>query len=174
MGLRICDLDCIDCLFDSLVFDNEQKAKQQKEETNVPVVNFKTQLGLVDEGTYPVILKDVVEKKTKNGDDMIMFSATIHDSDTQFDGRVLNRNFVFKADSENNNQGVVFHLQNTLLAFGADEDDVTEDGIDPVVFAKANLLGNKAEAKVTHNPDRNDPTGAKKFMSVDFALEGLD
>jgi hypothetical protein len=138
------------------------------------VVNFKTQLGLVDEDIYPVRLSDVTEKKTKAGDDMVTFVSIITGSDSAFEGRKLTRNFVFKQDSPDNNAGVAYFIQSALLAFGADEEDVTEDDVDIVDYAKQNLVGKTARAEVKHNNDRNDPSGNKKFMSVNFLMEEFD
>jgi hypothetical protein len=132
------------------------------------VLNMKNVGKLVDIGDYPVTLTSVSEKKTAKGDDMVTFGATIKDSDTDWDGRQLFRNFVFptKTDPTRDMSGTLFFLQKTLLAFGADEDDVTDEQMDPVKIGKP-LYGNKAKATVTHNVDENDPE--KVYANVSFS-----
>lgn len=134
------------------------------------VVKMKGVGQLVGEGTYPVSLTKVTEKKTQAGDDMVTFQATISGSGTEWDGRSVFRNFVIKSDPDADISGVLFYLQQTLLAFGADEEDVTADEVDPVKIGKK-LIGNRAQSTITHRVDDNDPS--KKYLQVQFVEPDL-
>lgn len=129
------------------------------------VVNFSGVGKIVEVGTYPVVLTKATEKKTAKGSDMVTLQATIKGSGTEWDGRPLFRNFIFSNDPGADNSGTLFYLQQALLAFDADEDDVAEDGVNVVEFAKT-LYGNSAQAEVTHNVDANDPS--KIYPNVKF------
>lgn len=129
------------------------------------VVNFSNVGQLVGEGTYPVTLTKASEKRTAKGADMVTLQATIRDSDTEWDGRPVFRNFVFGNEPDSDNSGSLYYLQQALLAFGADEEDVSKDKVDPVKLA-ASLYGNRAKATVTHNIDANNPE--KKYANVQF------
>lgn len=120
---------------------------------------------LVAEGTYPVVLTRASEKKTQAGNDMVTLIATIKDSDTDFDGRTLARNFVINNATDADNSGTLYYMQQAFLAFGADEEDVTSENFNPVEVAKS-LYGSSAEAVVTHNIDKNDPE--KKYVNAVF------
>lgn len=125
---------------------------------------------IVAEGTYPVTLTKVSTKKTANGSDMIQMQATIRESGTDFDGRVLFRNFVLSNDPDKDISGILFYMQQAFLAFGADEEDVTSDSFDPEKVGKS-LYGNRAEAVVTHNVDPKDAD--KKYANVQFQEPSL-
>jgi hypothetical protein len=125
---------------------------------------------LVEEGEYPVTLVKVTSKKTQAGNDMLTFQATIRNSDTDFDGRSLFRNFVISNDPDKDNSGVLYYLQMALVAFGGDPDDMDSDKFDVEDYAKG-LYGNRAIATVTHRLDANDPD--KKYLSVEFSPDDL-
>ncbi len=134
-------------------------------------IPFKTGAGLIPENTYPVVFAGGTEKKTAKGADMITLRATIKGSGTDYDGRSLVRNFVFSNDPEKDNSATIFYLQKALLAFGADNEDVTEDGVDVVKEVTPGLVGNPAQATVTHNQDAND--AEKVYLNVEFMETGF-
>ena len=138
----------------------------------MPVINFSGVGKIVDEGTYRVTLTKASEKKTAKGDDMVTLQATIRDDDAgEWDGRPLFRNFIFGTKPDADNSGSMFYLQQALLAFGADEEDVTSDtDVDVLELAKG-LYGNHAIAEVAHNYDKNDPN--KKYANVKFVADDL-
>jgi hypothetical protein len=130
-------------------------------------INF-TQAGtgsLVDEGDYLVTLNSLTEKKTRDGKkDMLTFTATIvstaDEDDTPMKGRKVFRNFVFDPNDGADNSASTYYLQQTLLAFGADEEVVAEDGVDPVkdiVMGEDGIRGGQAVATVVHKPRNDDP-----------------
>jgi hypothetical protein len=143
-------------------------------------INF-TQAGagsLVDEGDYVVTLNSLTEKKTRDGKkDMLTFTATIvstaDDDDTPMKGRKVFRNFVFDPADGADNSASTYYLQQTLLAFGADEDLVVSDDVDPVkeiVMCEDGIKGSQAKATVVHKPRNDDPDK----MQADVRFSPLD
>lgn len=129
------------------------------------VVNMKNVGQIVAEGTYPVVLTKATEKSVAKGD-VVTLIATIKDSDTDWDGKPVFRSFFISNDEDADNGTTLYYLQQTLLAFGADEDDVTSDTLNPVELAKE-LYGNSATATVTHTTDKNNPE--KKYANASFS-----
>lgn len=130
-------------------------------------VNFSTAgSGVPDEGLYRVTLEKATDKKTRDGNkDMVLLTALVSevldgDNNENMVGRRLFRNFVFDPSPDGDNSASTYYLQKALLAFDADEESVTEDGVDPVkdiVMHEDGIKGNTAIARVTHKPDSRDP-----------------
>lgn len=137
------------------------------------VINMNGVGQLVDEDTYDVTLTRVSEKKTRRGDDMITFQATISKDHPEFGGRSLFRNYVIPDmtlphNAEKDMAAILYYLQLAFIAFEGDEDELTSESFNPVEYGKT-LYGNRAQAKVTHVPDSRDESGAKMQASVEFA-----
>ena len=135
------------------------------------VVNFKGIGQLVPEGNFGVTLTGVTAKKTAKNDDMITFKATIRDdAHPDLNGRAIFRNYVLPTvtGDEEKMRNSLYYFQLALLAFGADEDDVTGDeDFDVFEFAKT-LNGNAARAKVVHKPDSRKGMEDKMQLEVTF------
>lgn len=120
----------------------------------------------VAEGEYPVVLTEAYEKAaTGNRDgDLVTVKATIKGSDSDWEGRILFKTFFIGKGMDNS--GTLYHLQKTLMAFGADDEEVTSPTMDPVKVARS-LYGNRAKATVVHNCDKEDMS--KVYVNADFA-----
>lgn len=118
--------------------------------------------------SYPVVLTKIEAKKNAKGDDQVSISATINGSGTEFDGRTLIRNFTFptKSDPQKDTSGLRYYLQSALKAFGADEDEVTDEETD-IIAVGVSLYGNRALAKVVHDVNMSDPK-KPPFVNVTF------
>lgn len=128
---------------------------------------------MIGEGRYPVILTKASEKavNTPNRKGVsISLQATIKGSDTEWEGRPLFRNFFYNQAPDADNGAMLFYLQQSLLAFGADEEDVSAPDMDPVAVAQS-LYGNPAMATVVHNVDKNNPE--KKYVNATFEPSDL-
>lgn len=135
------------------------------------VLNMKGVGEMVPEGDYPVILMRVTEKQSAKGTGTVFtFQAVIRGSDTDYDNRNLFAPVFVSNDPDADISNSLFRIQQNLLAFGADSDEVTGDSLDPCAVAK-NLVSNKAIAKVAHRVDSNDPE--KKFYNIVFTESDL-
>lgn len=131
------------------------------------VLNMKGIGQVIDEGTYPVILDKVTEKKTAKNDDMITFRVTIKGSDSDFEGRPLFRNFVIPTATKAGEDisASLYYLQRAFMVFGADEDDVTSEEFNPVALGPS-LAGTRAKAVVKHNP--NEDPDKPPYLNIEF------
>lgn len=137
----------------------------------MPKINFSQGgLKLMPEGVYRVTLEKATDSVTSTKKDMITLVGLVTevidvnhdevDDPSKLLGRRLRRNFVFDNKPDADNGTVIYYLQKALIAFGADEDDVTEDGVDPVkdiIMCEDGIRGNTALARVTHRPDSRNP-----------------
>lgn len=138
--------------------------------TKMVVVNMQSVGKNVDPGTYPVVFTKAMEKKIAQKGDLVMLLATIKDSGTEFDGRSLMCSHLIKGNAEEDDT-TLFYLQKNLLAFGAEEDDVTDEKFNPVTFANENLVGAKALAEVVWNHDKTD--AEKIYVNTTFKPSDL-
>lgn len=134
------------------------------------VVSMKNVGKPVSEGTYDVALTKVVANKNQKGEDQLILTANIDDSSSSWHGRPLTRRFVISNDPEKDNSGVIFYMNQALIAFGADEDDLDADEVD-VVEVATSLIGNKAVAEVKHTENPKDPE--KPYVNANFSPSGL-
>lgn len=134
------------------------------------VVNMSSVGKNVDQGTYPVVFTKAMEKKIANKGDLVMLLATIKDSGTEFDGRSLMCSHLITGKAEED-ENPLFYMQKNLAAFGADEDDLTDEAFNPVTYANENLVGSKALAEVVHNRDKTDPE--KIYVNTTFKPSDL-
>lgn len=136
------------------------------------VVNMRNVGKPVSEGTYNVMLTKVEAKKTAKGDDQLVLTATIKDEDSEWNGRPLIRRFVLPTvtDPTKDVSGILFYMQQALIAFGADEDELADEEVD-VAEIGSQLIGNEATAEVTHQENERNPN--QPFVNANFVPSGL-
>lgn len=127
-------------------------------------VNF-TQAGgnIPDEGVYLVTLEKATDKKSQTGKEGVLLQSIVsevRDGPDSMEGRKIFTGFWFDPKADADNSTTIYFLQQALLSFGADEEDVTRDGVDPVkdvVMNEDGIKGNTAIVRVTHKPDNRNP-----------------
>ena len=141
----------------------------KEKETKVPgfVVPLKGIGKPVDEGTYEVRLTKVEANNTQKGDPQLILTAAIDEQDNLFHGRSLIRRFVIPSitDPEKDISGILYYMREALMAFGADEDEVSDDNVDALEVGQR-LIGNKAVAEVKHQ--QNDKNPDKPYVNANF------